>query len=392
VERDLVAVTLSPDPLWLELVPQIWAEGAALLPIDPRLPAPEAEALLRLARPTVEITEVAGEPDARRIDGGIPVEDDVVLVVHTSGTGGAPKLAEFDRSAVTAAVTISADVLGATPEDRWLCCLPLAHIGGLLVVLRGVLLGAPVAIHPAFDPSAFTTETGAVFTSLVPTMLRRLLDAGVDLAPYRAILVGGTELPSADHERAAATIVRTYGLTESCGGVVYDGRALPGVEIRLDDEGAIELRGPTLMNAYRSDPEATSRAFTSAGWLATGDVGQIDASGLMRVVGRRDELIISGGEKVWPQEVEAAVRAHPKVREVVVAGRSDPEWGERVAIWVVPVDPRDPPTLDDLRTFSTQTLARHKAPRELVLVEALPRTSSGKVRRADLPGGHTEPE
>jgi O-succinylbenzoic acid--CoA ligase len=113
---------------------------------------------------------------------------------------------------------------------------------------------------------------------------------------------------------------------------------------------------------------------------------------MLRVVGRRDDLIISGGEKVWPHEVESAVRAHPKVREVAVAGRPDPEWGERVVVWVVPIDPREPPTLADLRAFSAETLARHKAPRELLLVQALPRTSSGKVRRADLPGAQTEPE
>lgn len=387
-----MAVALPPSTGWLELVPRIWADGGALLPIDPRLPAPETEALMRLARPTVTVTEVGGEATARRLDGGVPVEDDVVLVVHTSGTGGAPKLAQFERAAVTAAVTISADVLAATREDRWLCCLPLAHIGGLLVVLRGALLGAPVTIHGRFDPSAFVGETGAVFTSLVPTMLRRLLDAEADLAQYRAILVGGAELPSADRERSAGPIVQTYGLTESCGGVVYDGRALPGVEIRVGAEGVVELRGPTLMRGYRSDPKATAGAFTSDGWLVTGDVGEIDASGLMRVMGRVDDLIISGGEKVWPHEVESEVRAHPKVREVAAAGRPDPEWGERVAVWVVPIDPRDPPTLEDLRAFSAQTLARHKAPRELVLVQTLPRTSSGKVRRADLPGTEIEPE
>ena len=146
------------------------------------------------------------------------------------------------------------------------------------------------------------------------------------------------------------------------------------------------------MSGDRSDPEATAGAFTSDGWLMTGDVGEIDASGLLRAVGRGDDLIVSGGEKVWPHEVETAVRAHPKVREVAAAGRPDPEWGQRVVVWVVPVDPRDPPTLEDLREVSARTLARHKAPRELVLVDSLPRTSSGKVRRADLPGAQTEPE
>jgi len=391
-ERDLVAVARAPGPDWLDLVPQIWAAGAAFIPIDPRLSAPQAEALLRLARPTVAITEVDGHAAGRRMDDGVPADDGVALVVHTSGTGGVSKLAQFERAAVAAAVTISADALAATSEDRWLCCLPLAHIGGLLVALRGVLLGAPVTIHTRFDPSAFMREKRSVFTSLVPTMLRRLLDAGADLAAYRAILVGGDELPPADRERGGPAVVQTYGLTESCGGIVYDGRALPSVEIRLGAASAIELRGPTLMRGYRSDPQATATAFTSDGWLRTGDIGEIDQNGRLRVEGRADDLIISGGEKVWPGEVESAVRTHPKVLDVAAAGRPDAEWGQRVTVWVVPVDPRDPPTLEELRAFSAETLARHRGPRELVLVETLPRTASGKVRRAELPGARTDPE
>jgi O-succinylbenzoic acid--CoA ligase len=310
--------------------------------------------------------------------------------VHTSGTGGRPKLVQFARSAVDAAVAASALALEASPRDPWLACLPLAHVGGLLVLLRAVLLGAPVIIHERFDAEAFAAERTTVFTSLVPTMLARLLDAEVDLQRYRAVLIGGARLPDEQAERARAAgapVVETYGLTESFGGVIYDGRPLPGVEIRIDADGGIELHGPTLMLGYRFDVEATRRAFTDDGWLRPGDAGELDREGRLHVIGRFDDRINTGGEKVWPEEVEAVLRRHPKVREVGVGGRLDAEWGERVVAFVVPVDPTDPPTLDELRDAAARSLPRHRAPRELVLVDELPRTGSGKLRRVALGGG-----
>ena len=378
---------LPPGPGWLGLVEDVWSQGAALLPIDPRLPRAEAEGLLRLAHPTYVLSQGPDGPTSDRPSDGVPVEESVVLVVPTSGTAAEPKLAQFERRAIDAAVAGSAFALEATPHDRWICCLPLAHVGGLLVVLRSVLLGAPVSVHQGFDPAAIAAEPDAAFVSLVPTMLMRLLDRGADLSRFRAILVGGAHLPPPIRERAeraGAHVIETYGLTESCGGVVYDGFPLPGVEVRIDADGGIELRGPTLMLGYRFDPEATEAAFTADGWLRPGDAGEIDRSGHLHVVGRIDDLINSGGEKVWPREVEAALRDHPKVAEVAVGGRLDPEWGQRVVAWIVPSDPSDPPMLEDLRAFAEATLARHKAPRELVLVQELPRTFSGKLRRAAL--------
>jgi len=378
-----VAVSLEPGPAWLDLVAETWAAGAALLPIDHRLPPPEADALLGRARPTVSLDAVG----ARRMDGAA-ADPEVVLIVATSGTGGAPKFVQFDRRTIDAAVAASASALGASDGDRWLCCLPLAHVGGLLVLLRGVLLGAPVTIHPRFDAAAVDAQRGSAFTSLVPTMLRRLVDAGARLSAFRAILVGGARLSPdlrASAERAGASVVETYGLTETCGGVVYDGAPLPGTEMRIDHRGGIELRGPTLMRGYRFDPRATAAALTEDGWLRTGDAGEIDGEGRLHVVGRFDELINTGGEKVWPDEVEAVLREHPAVRDVAAGGRPDPEWGQRVAVWVVPADPSDPPSLDELRAFVARTLPRHAAPRELTLAERLPRTASGKLRRAALP-------
>jgi len=389
-ERDLVAVALPPGPGWVDLVAEVWAAGAALLPVDTRLPRAEAEALLRLARPTVAIASAGGEADGRRLDDGVAVDDGVVLVVHTSGTAGAPKLVQFERAAIDSAVAASALALDATPRDPWVCCLPLSHVGGMLVLLRGVLLGAPVAVHPSFEPALIEAERDAAFVSIVPTMLGRLLDAGADLARFRAILVGGAHLspePRARGERVGARVIETYGLTESCGGVVYDGLPLPGVHTRVNAEGGIELRGPTLMLGYRFDAESTTRAFTEDGWLRPGDAGEIDAQGRLHVIGRIDDLINSGGERVWPDEVEGVLREHPKVGEVGVGARLDPEWGQRVVAFVVPSDPGDPPTLEELRDLAADRIGRHKAPRELVLVEELPRTFSGKLRRAAFADG-----
>ena len=383
-QGDVVAVALPPGPEWLDLVREVWDTGAALFPVDHRLPLAEAQALIHRARPTVVLSPDGWE---RRQDGA-PGAPGVALVVHTSGTAAAPKLVQFDRAAIDAAVASSALMLEATPHDRWLCCLPLAHVGGLLVLLRGVLLGAPVVVHPHFEPSTIALEPDLAFTSVVPTMLVRLLETGVDLARFRAILVGGAHLPLELRERAVAAgahIVPTYGLTESCGGVVYDGLPLPGTQMRIDAEGGIELRGPTLMLGYRFDVEGTARAFTPDGWLRPGDAGEIDAEGRLHVIGRIDALINSGGEKVWPEEVEAVLHAHPRVAEVAVGGRLDPVWGQRVVAWVVPVDATEPPSLEELRDHVAETLPRHKAPRELVLVRALPRTGAGKLQRSALP-------
>jgi O-succinylbenzoic acid--CoA ligase len=202
------------------------------------------------------------------------------------------------------------------------------------------------------------------------------------------LLVGGGALGSDLREAAAdlgATVVGTYGLTETCGGVVYEGRAFDGTQLRIGEGGAIELRGPTLMEGYRLDPVATASAFTTDGWLRTGDLGSIGPDGTLAVDGRADDAIRTGAETVWPDEVERVLRQHPQVKDVAVAGRPDPEWGSHVSAWIVPGDPTDPPSLDQLRTLAREHLASYKAPRELIVVRTLPRTPSGKLRRAELP-------
>jgi O-succinylbenzoic acid--CoA ligase len=376
---DLVAAYLPPGPAWVRLVADVWDAGAALLPLDVR--SPDTRAVLERAGATILVDDDGPHRLAP------PTGDrSLALVVATSGTSGEPKLVELSRTAVRAAVEGSAESLGSDPEDPWLSCLPPAHIGGLLVLLRAALLGAPVIVHPGFDPEAVTRERAARFVSVVPTMLGRLVRTGVDLSGFRAILVGGAELTPdlrTTAERAGARIVHTYGLSESCGGVVYEGRPFRGTRVSLDPATSeILLEGPTLMRGYRWSPD--DGPFTADGKLRTGDAGRIDDDGRLRVEGRLDDLIVTGGEKVWPEEVESALRSHPKVADVAVAGRPDDEWGRRVTAFVVPADAADPPTLDELRDAAAHSLARFKAPRELVLVDRLPRTPSGKVLRSRL--------
>jgi O-succinylbenzoic acid--CoA ligase len=266
--------------------------------------------------------------------------------------------------------------LDVGPGDRWLACLPLAHVGGLGVVVRAVIDDVGLDVHDGFDLAAVraTRDAGATLTSLVPTALDRLGPDG-----WRWIVLGGSADTVAERP---AHVVRTYGMTESGGGVVYDRRPLPGVEVRAVD-GEIWLRSPTLARGLRQ-PDGSVLDRRRDGWLPTGDAGRVDLDGTIHVTGRVDEMIVTGGENVWPTVVERALLTHPGVAEVAVAGRPDPEWGQRVVAWVVPADPAVPPALAALRDHVATSLPRSAAPRRLLLVDALPRTALGKVARTAL--------
>jgi O-succinylbenzoic acid--CoA ligase len=380
---ELVVIDLPPGPEWLGLVTRLWLDEVPFLPLDHRLSDRERRAIVDRARPHF-VRDASGET---LLADAAPVTPGVAIVMPTSGTAGEPKLVELHRVAVVVAVSRSAKRLGASPEAPWLCPLTPAHIGGLLVLLRAAILGAPVTVHERFDPERLVRDAeGAAFSSVVPRMVRRLVASDLGLHGL-TLLVGGDELDAetAGAARArGARLVTTYGLTETCGGFTYDGIPLDGMEVRLDPDDSIEVSGSTVMENYRLDPAATGAAFTTDGWLRTGDQGAIDDDGRLSIHGRADHVIRTGAEKVWPEEVERVLSGHPKVADVAVAGRPDPEWGSRVSAFVVPRVLDDPPSLDELRIHGAEHLARFKLPRELSLVGEIPRTGTGKVRRHAL--------
>jgi O-succinylbenzoic acid--CoA ligase len=371
---DLVALALPGGPAFVDALRRIWDDGDAAAPIDPRLPAPARAALLDALAPA-RVVEGDGE---HRLAGGRPIEPGDALVVATSGTTGAPRGAVLTHDAVVASARATSARLSVGDDDEWLACLPLSHVGGLSVVTRAIVTGTRLTVLPGFDarPVEAAARAGATLVSLVPTALRR-----IDPTLFRVIVLGGSRPPT---DRPANTVT-TYGLTESGSGVVYDGRPLDHVEVRLAGDGEIQLRAPMLLRCYRdgTDPKDPE------GWLPTGDVGTWTDDGRLRVHGRRGDLIVTGGENVWPDPVEARLGAHPAVAEVVVAGREDEEWGQRVVAFVVPRTTAGPPGLDALRDWVKDELPPWCAPRELVLRRTIPRTALGKPRRdvllAELP-------
>lgn len=376
---DLVAVAMPPSRAWLPALRVARDVGAAVLPVDIRLTASERAALFALSQPTISL----GTDGLHRLE-GMPAGDGIALVIATSGTSGHPRLVELTRDAVSAAIRASATAIGADGGGRWLSCLPLAHIGGLLVPYRHLLLGAPISFRGRVTPAALAALPDVRFTSMVPTQLLRLLDADSPLHRFGAILVGGSGMSPELASRAAqagAPVVPTYGMTETCGGVVYAGRPLAGVEVRAEESGELLVRGPTLMRGYRFDAASTAAAFAPGGWLRTGDGGAVAVDGTVRVWGRLADVIVSGGEKIWPAEVEAALAGHAEVAGVMVSSSPDREWGERVVARVVPRRRSAPPSLETLRSYAAETIARHKLPRELIIVDHLDSTALGKIRR-----------
>lgn len=369
--HSLVALALPGGGAFVTELRRAWDAGDAVLPVDTRLPPPAASRLLDALRPAV-VVDGDGERWKRR--SGAPVEPGDRLVIATSGTTGEPKGVVLTHDAVASSATATSARLGVdVGSDRWLACLPVAHIGGLAVITRALLTGTRLSVLPRFDAAEVARAArvdGATLVALVPTALDRV-DAGL----FRTVLLGGSTPPASLPDN----VIATYGMTETGSGVVYDGRTLDGVEARVV-EGEILLRGPMLLRCYRDghDPK------TSDGWLPTGDAGTVEPDGRITVSGRLSDLVITGGENVWPHAVETAIAAHPLVSAVAVGGRPDPEWGDRVVAWVVPTDPAEPPDLASLRTFVADQLPAYAAPRELILVGRLPRTSAGKVARHEL--------
>jgi o-succinylbenzoate---CoA ligase len=393
-------------------------------------PLPDTTQLLETARPPTPHT-VGASPDTPRTVAASPatppppgppgeLRDATAVVVTTSGSTGAPKHVELSADALRASATATHARLGG--PGTWLLALPVQHIAGLQVLVRSLLAGTTPAVLDRgrpFTADAFAQLTAALpatgrrYTALVPTQLVRLLDTHPGrhaLRAFDAILIGGAACPPELVHRArklGAAIVTTYGMTETAGGCVYNGRPLDGVRLRLTDDalarpdgahpttngpepedvrgrltnsGRIELGGPTLALGYLDDPIATAAAFAD-GWFRSDDLGTLDASGTLDVLGRLDDMIVTGGIKIPPALVERALSATPGVAQACVVGLPDPEWGQLVAAAIQPSDPANPPDPSTLRMAARALAGPAATPKIIRFVEALPHRGPGKIDR-----------
>ena len=348
--------------------------GPAIVPLDAGLPpARLAELIGALGPGSVEdaegVTTVRSGP-------GEGVAEGTAVIIGTSGSTGVPKGVELSAAALRHSARASLDRVGAGPGERWLCCLPVTHVAGLQVLVRSLTGGTEPVLAERADAET-VAAAGCAHVSLVPTQLQRLLlQAGAPLAGFSSVLLGGAAAPPGlltAARDAGVPVVTTYGMTETCGGCVYDGVPLDGVRAEVRDDGRIWISGPVLFSGYLGGARAPAD-----GWFRTGDLGALDAAGRLTVRGRADDVINTGGHKVVPGEVAAALQACPGVRDAAVVGQPDPEWGERVVAVVVPADPGDPPSLELLRRHVRARLPRYAIPSTVVMVDAVPMLPSGK--------------
>jgi O-succinylbenzoic acid--CoA ligase len=362
--RHLAVVEARADVLQAALPAALDGTGPALLPMTD---GPGRDGVLAALRPD--------EPLER---------GDVALVVPTSGSTGVPKGALLTASALLHSAHATLDRLGG--PGQWLLAMPLTHVAGLQVLVRSLvadLVPVVLDLSSGFTAEAFVAATSRLspqnrrYTALVPTQLRRLLDAGVDLSAYDAVLVGGAALPFA----APGNVVRTYGMSETCGGCVYDGVPLDGVDVVIEEGGRISIGGPVVFAGYRLRPDLTTAALVGGRHL-THDLGTWNEDGRLVVVGRVDDVIVSGGINVPAGLVEAVLSEHPSVTAVAVVGVADEEWGERVVAVVVGRAEAPPLDLADVQTFCDGRLDAAAIPRLVVTVDALPMLASGKPDRS----------
>jgi O-succinylbenzoic acid--CoA ligase len=364
--RRLVSLAAPPGEEFRAAFDEAWGAGDAVLPLDPAAPGAVQAQLLA----------------AMRLEE--PVDVGVALVIATSGSTGTPKGVQLTHAALEASIRATHARIGHEADDVWLSCLPWHHIGGLQVMLRARLLGIPLVVHERFDLRRFAAAE-ATLTSLVPTQLSALLDAGVDLRRFRVILVGGAAASPellAQARDAGACVVSTYGMSETAGGCVYDGRPLDGVDVAVRAGGRVALRGPMLMTGYRLRPDLTAAALVD-GWLITADVGRIDAGGALHVAGRTDDVIVTGGENVAAAVVAAVLCGHPEIADAAVVGVPDARWGQRVVAVVTPRGDRAV-SVQDLRDWCRDRLPAAALPREVKVVSAMPMLRAGKPDRAAI--------
>ena len=354
---------------------------AAVVPLDPRLTAGERATRTQSASTVVDERQAEHPTPLSAASWGY---DDLVMVVHTSGTTSEPKPVAITYGNVRGNAVGSALALGLHPRERWLCPMPLSHVGGLMVLLRSVIYGTSVVLMPPpFDAAAVAERLNrgdATMCSLVPTMLARALEAGLERPRrLRCLLLGGGPAARPLLERALAAgvpVAQTYGLTEATSQVTVSepgdpftaGAPLPGVHIRLAEDGEVLVEGPVV---------------AAGPVLRTGDLGRLDERGRLTIVGRKSDTIVTGGENVAPAEVEAVLLAHPAVADAGVFGRRDPEWGEAVVAKVVPADGQEVDG-DALAAWCRERLAGFKVPKAFEPADDLPRTGSGKLLRRSL--------
>lgn len=364
--NELVCLDMANSQLFVDRLSRAWDNDDAVFPLDQRLPLAARQLILNVVKPTIMAT-IDGDT---RVD-GVPVEPGDAVVVATSGTSGVAKAAVLTMSAVEASARATTERLNVSLRDTWLACLPPSHVGGLSVITRSLIMGTSLIPVPSFSPDSYeeAAKSGATLVSLVSTALQR-----IDPSLFRIIVLGGSRQAS----QLPANCVTTYGLTETGSGVVYNGKALRGVELEIRDS-IVYIKAPMLLRAYRDG----SVPLDSKGWFCTGDRGSISDDGVLQIEGRDSDLIISGGENIWPENVEDALRDFPAVADLCVAGVPDPEWGHAVHVWIVTTS-TDTPSLDAVRAHVKQTLAAHCAPRQLHIVSEIPRTALGKPQRSLL--------
>lgn len=385
---DTVALLGEPSPGWVAHLHAAWWLGAVVAPVAPRAAAAERDALLNRLKPRW----IVHDQSLPLPEGDAPPErlwdmDEPALLLASSGSTGAPKLLSVTMGQLVFSAFGSASRLGHLPEDRWLCCLPLNHVGGLSVLTRSAILGFTALLHPRFDAArvAQTLDAGEVsLVSLVPAMLSEVLDQRPERplpARLRAILLGGAPCPAPLRARAAALglpISLTWGMTETASQVATRapgdlrpggdvGWPLPFNEVFTDADGVLTVRG----------------ALAPGGEHRTNDRGRLDDAGRVIVSGRADLVLISGGENIQPAELETALLAHPEVAEAVVIARADPRWGERPVAFVT-LRAGATVTGEGLRAWCRQRLSAFKVPDRVTVLDALPRTALGKVDRGAL--------
>ncbi|WNG36588.1 o-succinylbenzoate--CoA ligase [Archangium violaceum] len=422
---DRVALLATNHAVGVFLFLALGRLGAVLVPLNARLTRAELQPLtedisprltlaltnlaerLPGAEPLESFADALGAPDSHCV----PLETKTPRVIlFTSGTTGRPKGAVLTEGNFRASARCSAANLGPHPAPRWLGTLPLFHVGGLAMLTRTAYDGGCLVLRERFevdDTNRAIDEEGITHASFVATTLERVLDARKDRpvpSTFRLALIGGGPVPAPLLERARVAGIlslQTYGLTEACSQVTTErpdeadgrtaGRPLPGLELRIvgpggeavgpGREGDIEVRGPTVMAGYWNRPEATSEALRD-GWLRTKDLGVLDDRGRLTVLSRRTDLIVRGGENIYPAELEAVLASHPAVQEAAVVGVPDGRWGEVPVAFVATRN--GAPLPEDLGTWCRESLAGFKVPARFLSIEALPRNAMGKVERTVL--------